>query len=112
LGATRWEMIKGVVFPHATSGMVGATLLGLGRAMGETIAVALVIGSSPQITSNLFSSGDAMPAVIANQFGEATGDHRSALIGLGVTLFALTIVVNMAARTIVSRVELRSRGAA
>ncbi len=112
LGATRWEMIKGVVFPHSIGGMVGATMLGLGRAMGETIAVALVIGSTPQIVANVFAGGDAMPAVIANQFGEATGVHRSALIGLGVTLFALTIIVNVSARTVVRRVDVRLRGLA
>ena len=111
LGATRWEMITGVVFPHAIGGLVGATMLGLGRAMGETIAVALVIGSTPQIITNLFAAGDALPAVIANQFGEASGDHRAALIGLGVLLFALTILVNVAARSIVARVEVRLRGA-
>lgn len=111
LGATRWEMIRGVVFPHSIGGMVGATMLGLGRAMGETIAVALVIGSTPQITSNLFAGGDAMPAVIANQFGEAAGVHRAALIGLGVALFALTIIVNASARIVVRRVEARLRGA-
>ena len=112
LGATRWEMITGVVFPHSIGGMVGATMLGLGRAMGETIAVALVIGSTPQVIANLFAAGDAMPAVIANQFGEATGDHRAALIGLGVALFALTIVVNLLARYIVARLDVRLRGAA
>jgi len=103
LGATRWEMIRAAIFPHSRAGMVGAVMLGLGRAMGETIAAALVIGSSPQITANLFASGDSMAAVIANQFGEAGGLHRSALIGLGVQLFLLTIVVNMAARVIVAR---------
>jgi phosphate transport system permease protein len=112
LGATRWDMIKGVVFPHSLGGMVGATMLGLGRAMGETIAVALVIGSTPQITANLFGAGDAMPAVIANQFGEASGDHRAALIGLGVALFAITIVVNVMARFVVGRVDVRLRGGA
>jgi phosphate transport system permease protein len=111
LGATRWEMVKGVVFPHSVGGMVGATMLGLGRAMGETIAVALVVGSTPQITANLFSSGDTMPSVIAFQFGEAAGTHRAALVALGVTLFAMTIVVNVAARMIVGRVDLRMRGA-
>ena len=105
-------MIKGVVLPHSMAGMVGATMLGLGRAMGETIAVALVVGSAPQITANLFSTGDTMPSVIAFQFGEAAGTHRAALIALGVALFALTIVVNVAARMIVRRVELRMRGAA
>jgi len=74
--------------------------------------VALVIGSSPQIVANLFKSGDAMPAVIVNLFGEASGDFRSALIALGVLLFAMTIVVNVAARAIVQRAEVRMRGAA
>lgn len=112
LGATRWEMIRGVVLPHSVGGMVGATMLGLGRAMGETIAVALVVGATPQITSNLFSTGDTMPSVIAFQFGEAAGTHRAALIGLGVALFALTIMVNVTARMIVRRVDARLRGAA
>ncbi len=101
LGATRWEMIRGTVFPHSKSGFSGAVLLGLGRAMGETIAVALVIGSSAKITSHLFASGDAMPSVIANQFGEATGTGRSALIAMGLVLFLMTIVINFAARAIV-----------
>jgi phosphate transport system permease protein len=103
LGSTRWEMVRGAVLPWGRSGVVGAVMLGLGRAMGETIAVALVIGSSPQITAHLFSAGDALPAVIANQFGEAADLWRSALIGLGVLVFALTIVVNTAARTLVTR---------
>ena len=103
LGATRWEMIRVAVFPHSRAGMVGAVMLGAGRAMGETIAAALVIGSSPQIAANLFGSGDSMAAVIANQFNEAGGLHRSALIALGVELFVLTIVVNMVARAVVAR---------
>ena len=103
LGATRWEMITGAVWPHSQGGVVGAILLGLGRAMGETIAVALVIGSSATITSHLFAPGDSMPAVIANQFGEATGVFRSGLIGLGVLLFVFTIVINIIARTVVGR---------
>jgi phosphate transport system permease protein len=112
LGATRWEMINTAVFPHSFGGMVGAVMLGLGRAMGETIAVALVIGSSHQIVADLFKSGDAMPAVIANQFGESSGTFRAALIGLGVALFALTILVNIAARWVVGRAEVRLKGAA
>ncbi len=103
LGATRWEMLRAAVFPHSRAGMTGAVMLGLGRAMGETIAAALVIGSSPQITAHLFRSGDSMAAVIANEFGESGGVHRAALIGLGVELFALTIVVNVVARTIIAR---------
>ena len=101
LGATRLEMIQGAVWPHSKGGIVGAVLLGLGRAMGETIAAALVIGSSATITSHLFAPGDSMPAVIANQFGEAAGTFRAALIGLGVLLFAFTIIINVIARAIV-----------
>jgi phosphate transport system permease protein len=103
LGATRWEMIRGAVFPHARAGVIGAVLLGLGRAMGETIAAALVIGSGQQITGRLFASGDALAAVIANEFGEASDVYRSALVGLGVVLFAMTILVNLAATAVVSR---------
>ena len=103
LGATRLEMIQGAVWPHSQGGVTGAVLLGLGRAMGETIAVALVIGSSATITSHLFAPGDSMPAVIANQFGEASGVFRAGLIGLGVLLFAFTIIVNVIARAIVGR---------
>ena len=103
LGATRWEMIRGVVFPHSFGGLMGGVMLGLGRAMGETIAIALVIGSSNQITANLFQSGDAMPSRIINEWGEAVGPFRSALMALGVVLFALTIVVNIGARAVVAR---------
>ena len=103
LGATRWEMIRGAVLPHSRAGVIGAVLLGLGRAMGETIAAALVIGSGSQISGRVFASGDALAARIANEFGEATGTWRSALIGLGVVLFALTILVNLAAAAVVSR---------
>jgi phosphate transport system permease protein len=113
LGATRWEMIRGAVWPHSQTGVVGATLLGLGRAMGETIAVALVMGSSPTISSHLFTPGYAMAGVIANQFGEATvGVFRSALIGMGVLLFLLTIIVNLSARAVVERNARRIRGTA
>ncbi len=111
LGATRLEMIRGAVWPHSQGGVVGAVLLGLGRAMGETIAAALVIGASPSITSHLFAPGDNMPAVIANQFGEASGVFRAALMGLGVLLFAFTIIINVLARGIVERSARRKRGA-
>ena len=105
LGATRWEMIRGAVFPHSRAGVIGAVLLGLGRAMGETIAAALVIGAGTQTELRLFASGDALAARIANEFGEATGTWRAALIGLGVVLFAMTILVNLAATAIVSRAD-------
>ena len=111
MGATRWEMIRSAVLPWSRGGITGAVMLGLGRAMGETIAVALVIGSQPQITSHLFEAGDSMAAVIVNQFGEASGVHRSALIGLGVVLFIVTILVNVSARSIVTRFDRRSQGA-
>ena len=111
LGATRWEMITGAVWPHSQGGVVGAVLLGLGRAMGETIAVALVIGSSPEITSHLFAPGYNMPAVIANQFGESSGVFRAGLMGLGVLLFVFTIIINVVARGVVQRNARRKRGA-
>jgi phosphate transport system permease protein len=111
LGATRWEMIRGAVWPHSQGGIVGAVLLGLGRAMGETIAVALVIGSSPTITSHLFAPGYNMPAVIANQFGEAFGLQKAALFGIGVLLFVFTIIINVIARAVVARSARRKRGA-
>ena len=111
LGATRFEMIRGAVFPYSRTGLVGAVMLGLGRAMGETIAVALVIGSSPAITAHLLDPGDAMAAVIANQFGESGGTHRASLIGLGVVLFVMTVVVNVLARKITGRADRRLAGA-
>jgi phosphate transport system permease protein len=110
LGATRLEMIRGAVWPHSQGGVVGAVLLGLGRAMGETIAAALVIGSSPTITSHLFAPGYNMPAVIANEFGESFGLQKAALMGLGVLLFIITIVVNVIARAVVVRSARRARG--
>ena len=111
LGATRLEMIRGAVWPHSQGGVVGAVLLGLGRAMGETIAAALVIGSSPTITSHLFAPGYNMPAVIANEFGESFGLQRAGLMGIGVLLFAFTIIINVIARGVVERSARRKRGA-
>jgi phosphate transport system permease protein len=111
LGATRWEMIRGAVWPHSQGGVISAALVGLGRAMGETIAAALVIGASATVTSHLFFPGYSIPSVIANEFGEAAGTMRSALIGLGLFLFAITIAVNLVARAIVERSARRMRGA-
>ncbi len=111
LGATRWEMITAAVLPHSKGGLVGAVMLGLGRAMGETIAAALVIGSAlGQITPNPFAPGNSMPAVIANEWGEADELHKSALIALAVTLFIITIIVNLIATAIVQRSARRSGG--
>jgi phosphate transport system permease protein len=111
MGATRWEMISATVLPHSKGGLVGAVMLGLGRAMGETIAAALVIGSAlGQLTLNPFAPGNSMPAVIANEWGEAQDLHKSALIALAVTLFAITIIVNLIATAIVQHSMKRSKG--
>jgi phosphate transport system permease protein len=110
LGATRWEMIRGAVFPHSRSGMVAAAVIGLGRALGETIAVTLIIGSAIRVTGEIFGPGETMASVIANQFNEASGTHRAALIGLGVVLFAMTILIGMAARAVAGRAERRAAG--
>src|SRR6476660_9641109 len=104
-------MITAAVLPHSKGGLVGAVMPGLGRAMGETIAAALVIGSAlGQITLDVFSPGNSMPAVIANEWGEAQDLHKSALIALAVTLFVITIVVNLVATGIVQRSLREGRG--
>jgi phosphate transport system permease protein len=108
LGATRWEMIRGSVFPHSRGGLVSAVMIGLGRAIGETIAVALLVGSSPQITAKIFQPGDTLASTIANQFGEATGEQRAALIGMGVVLLVLTVGVGILARGVVARYDRRT----
>jgi phosphate transport system permease protein len=110
MGATRWEMLRTCVFPRARSGLVGAVMLGMGRALGETIAVALTIGASGQITTHVFQPGESMAAVIAHEFGEASSDptHRAALIGLAVLLFVFTLVINMLARWYTNRAERRA----
>jgi phosphate transport system permease protein len=111
MGATRWEMIAATVLPHSKGGLVGAVMLGLGRAMGETIAAALVIGSAlGQITLDPFAPGNSMPAVIANEWGEAQELHKSALIALAVALFAITVVVNLIATGVVQRSTRRAQG--
>lgn len=113
LGATKWEMIRGSVLPHSKGGLVGAVMLGLGRAMGETIAVALTIGSATgQITLNALASGNSMPAVITAEWGEADSLKKSALIAMAMTLFVMTIIVNMSATAIVNRSMRKTRGAA
>jgi phosphate ABC transporter permease protein PstC len=105
LGATRWEMIRMAVLPYSRAGITGAAMLGLGRAIGETIAVTLVIGNAPQIGHTIFSQGYTLAAVIANEFGEAANNqlHRASLIAAGLVLFVLTLLVNIIARAIVAR---------
>jgi ABC-type phosphate transport system permease subunit len=111
LGATRWEMIRIAVLPYARSGIIGGAMLGLGRALGETIAVVLLIGDAPVIGHHVFSQGYSLASVIANEFGEATGVHRSALFGAGLVLFVLTLAVNIVARAYVVHGARRSRRA-
>src|SRR5918911_1537345 len=105
LGATRWEMIRTAVLPYSRAGISGAAMLGLGRAIGETIAVTLVIGNAPTIGKQIFDQGYTLAAVIANEFGEAANNktHRAALIAAGLVLFVLTLLVNAAARWFVNR---------
>ena len=100
-------MIRGSLFPHSRGGIVSAVMIGFGRAVGETIAVALVIGSSQKLTAHILGPGDAMASVIANQFGDASGTWRSALIGLGLVLLILTILIGILARTALSRADRR-----
>jgi phosphate transport system permease protein len=110
LGATRWEMIWGAVLPYASSGVMGGVILGLGRALGETMAVTMVIGNRHEISSSLFAPGYTMASVIANEFSEATNDmHLSALMAVGAVLLAITLVVNIIARWLVWRVERRGQ---
>jgi phosphate transport system permease protein len=108
LGATRWEMIRGSVFPHSRGGVTSAVMIGLGRAIGETIAVALLIGSSQKVSAHIFGPGDTLASIIANQFGESTGTYQAALIGMGVVLLGLTVIVGMLARGVVARVDRRT----
>ncbi len=103
LGATRWETTWDVVVPFAYKGITGSIFLALARALGETMAVTMVVGNDPKISASLFSTGYSIAAVIANEFNNASGQmHTSALIELGLVLFALTIVINGAARILVA----------
>ena len=102
LGATRWEMIRIAVLRNARAGVFGAIILGLGRALGETMAVTMVIGNRPEIAKSLFAPGYTMASVIANEFSEATDDlYVSALIEIGLVLFIVTIIVNIFAQLLV-----------
>ena len=111
LGATRWEMIRVAVLPYCRSGIVGGAMLGLGRAIGETIAVTILIGNAPKLGDHLFGQGYSLAAVIANEFGEAQGLHRSALFAAALVLFVLTLLVNAIARVLVVRAA-RAQGTA
>ncbi len=112
LGATRWEVVRAAVLPASAGGITGAVMLGLGRALGETVAVALVVGGSVHLTANVFHPGYTMASIIANTFsGEGNRLNQQALMGLGVVLFGITIIVNMAARRVVGRATEHVRGA-
>ncbi|HEY0527579.1 MAG TPA: phosphate ABC transporter permease subunit PstC [Gemmatimonadaceae bacterium] len=109
LGATRWEMIRDAVIPYARSGIIGGIMLGLGRALGETMAVTMVIGNRPEISASLFAPGYTMASLIANEFSEATNDmHLSALMAVGAVLFMITLLVNAVARWLVWQVSRQS----
>ncbi len=106
LGATKWEMIWGALLPYAKSGIIGGIILGLGRALGETMAVTMVIGNRPQISASLFAPAYTMASVIANEFSEASSDlHLSALMAVGFVLFVITVIVNAIARWLVWEVS-------
>jgi phosphate transport system permease protein len=110
LGATRWETIRDAVVPYARSGILGGIILGLGRALGETMAVTMVIGNRHEIAASLFAPGYTMASLIANEFSEATDDlHLSALMALGTVLFVLTLIVNAIARWLVWQVGREGR---
>jgi len=102
IGATRWEMIRVGVLRNARTGIMGAIILGLGRALGETIAVTMLIGNRPEIAKSLFAPGYTLASVIANEFSEATGDlYPSALVEIGLALFLITLLVNIVAQLMV-----------
>lgn len=104
LGATRYEVIRTVIFPYAKSGLLAGILLSLGRALGETMAVTMVIGNSSRIPKNIFAPGNTMASVVANEFTEAAGSvYLSALIELGLVLFLVTAIINIAGKSIIKR---------
>ena len=112
LGATRWEMIRMTVLPYSRPGITGGAMLGLGRALGETIAVVVLIGDAPVVGHSIFTQGYSLAAVIANEFGEAaaTPSHSSALFAAGLVLFVLTLLVNIVARRFITRGRRGRRG--
>ena len=112
LGATRWETIQKAVIPFAKSGIIGGIILGLGRALGETMAVTMVIGNTHEISASLFAPGYTMASLIANEFQEASGDlHLAALMAVGFVLLVVTLIVNGIARWLVWQVGRKASGA-
>ncbi len=110
LGATRWEVTRLSVLLHSRRGIVGAAMLGLGRALGETMAVTMVIGNQPQISASLFAPGDTLASAIANEFNEATSDlYWSALFELGLVLLLVTIITNVLAHVLIGATTAKER---
>ena len=105
LGCTTWEVVRHVVLPYTQKGVVGGVMLGLGRALGETMAVTFVIGNSNRLSSSLFAPGTSIASTLANEFGEAADMHMSALFGLGFLLFVITFVVLAIAKIMLIRAE-------
>jgi phosphate transport system permease protein len=111
LGATRWEMIRLAVLPYGRTGVIGAVMLGLGRAIGETMAVTMVIGNRADVSLSFFAPGSTMASLIANEFTEATYDlYVQALVEIGLVLLVVTVVVNVFARLLVWRVAAPAPG--
>jgi phosphate transport system permease protein len=111
LGATRWETVRHVIVPYARTGILGSVFLALARALGETLAVTMVIGNRPEISASLFAPAYTMAAVLANEFSEATSDlYLSALVEVGLVLFVITLIANAIARLLISGMHLQRRG--
>jgi phosphate transport system permease protein len=111
MGCTKWEVVRRVVVPYTRVGVIGGAMLGLGRALGETMAVTFVIGNAHKISASILAPGTTISATIANEFTEAVGDlYTSSLIALGLILFVITFLVLAAARLMLMRLE-RQKGA-
>ncbi len=105
LGCTTWEVVRNIVLPYTKTGVIGGIMLGLGRALGETMAVTFVIGNSQRIGASLFSPGSSIASTLANEFGEADNLHLSSLFALGLVLFVITFLVLAAAKLLLIRLE-------
>jgi len=113
LGLTRWEVIRGIVIPYARAGIVSAVILGLGRAIGETMAVTMLVGNTPQAVVDFFQPGSTMSALLANEFNQsASAIHTASLFEIGFILFFLSFVVNSIARVVISRISHEGSGGA
>jgi phosphate transport system permease protein len=108
IGCTTWEVVRNIVLPYTRAGVIGGVMLGLGRALGETMAVTFVIGNAHRLSSSLFSPGNSIASTLANEFGEAeVGPHFSSLFALALALFMITFIVLAAAKWMLLRMERR-----